>query len=50
MPTKCEECGKKSYVIYLSREFKKICDKCYDKNRSEYKFELDDLPYRQRSV
>ena len=50
MPTKCNKCGKKSYVIYLSRELKKICDKCYDKDHPEYAFEPEDLPYRQRSV
>lgn len=47
MPTKCEECGKKSYVIYLSRELKKVCDKCYDKVRPKRKWEPDDLPYRK---
>ena len=50
MPTKCEECGKKSYIIYLSCELKKLCDKCYDKVRTECEFDPDDLQYRQRSV
>ena len=48
MPTKCEECEKESYCIYLTPEFKKLCGECYDKTQPERKFEADDIPYRNR--
>ena len=33
--TKCEECGKNTYVIYVTKEHKKICDFCHDKKKKE---------------
>ena len=50
MPTKCDECGKEEYVIYITREYKRLCGECYDKIRSPYKFEPEDLAHRRRSV
>jgi len=29
--TKCDKCGKNSYVIYIDKDHNKLCDKCYDK-------------------
>lgn len=48
MPTKCDECGEKSYTIHITREYKKLCGDCYDKVRPPYKFDPDDIPYRER--
>ena len=31
MPTKCHDCGKFSYVIYFTSEWKKLCGECYKK-------------------
>jgi hypothetical protein len=50
MPTKCDKCNKPSYCIYVTCEHEKLCDKCYDKNRPECTFELEDLDYREGSV
>lgn len=53
MPTKCEDCGKYSYSIYFTNEWKKLCAKCYDIVREENEkhdkgmdAELDKLPKR----
>jgi hypothetical protein len=48
MPTKCDECGKESYCIYITREYKNLCPECYDKVRPKREFELDDIPRRMR--
>ncbi len=32
---KCEECGKEVYVIYITREYKRICDLCHDEKKKE---------------
>ena len=48
MPTKCEECGEKSYCIYITHDYKKLCGECYDKTQPERKFEADDIPHRYR--
>ena len=50
MPTKCDVCGEESYVIYITREYKKLCDECYDKVRTPVKSGLEDLPYRIRRI
>jgi hypothetical protein len=39
MPTKCDSCGKESYVIYITRNYERLCDICYDKDREYYKKE-----------
>ena len=31
MPTKCEDCGEYSYSIFFTRDWKKLCGKCYKK-------------------
>jgi hypothetical protein len=31
--TKCDNCGEYSFVIYICKDHKKICDKCKDKER-----------------
>lgn len=49
MPTKCEECGEESYLIYITQEYKKLCGECYDKIRPKREFGLDDLPLRERT-
>lgn len=33
MPTKCDECGEESYCIFITDEYKKLCDDCYDEIR-----------------
>ena len=48
MPTKCDECGEESYCIYITREYKKLCPKCYDEVRPPVKWDPDDLPRRAR--
>ena len=48
MPTKCDECGEESYVIYITREHKKLCDKCYDKVRPKVEWDPDDILRRVR--
>ncbi len=40
--TKCEECGKNSYVIYLTKEHRKICGFCNDK-RERKRYNMDSL-------
>jgi len=30
---KCEECGERTYIIYINKEHEKLCDKCYDKRK-----------------
>lgn len=43
MPTKCEECGEESYCIFLTREYKKLCDVCYDKVRPDKELKDNNL-------
>jgi len=33
--TTCERCGKKSYVIFITKNHEKICDKCEEKERKK---------------
>lgn len=33
----CEQCGEKSYCMYITRDGDLVCDKCIDKER-EYEF------------
>lgn len=49
MPTKCDECGEESYCIFITREYKKLCGKCYDKVRPKVEWTPDDIPYRVRT-
>ena len=34
---KCEntDCRKVTFVIHINRDYKKLCDECYKKNRKE---------------
>ena len=52
MPTKCENCKKYYYSIYITLEYRKLCGKCYDKceDKKECVFEPDDLPERLRRI
>jgi len=47
MPTKCDKCKKKSYSIYITHDYEKLCGACYDKDRPEYIFNPDDLSRRE---
>lgn len=49
MPTKCDECGKKHYAIHITKEYKKLCGKCYDEVRPKVKWDPEDLPRRART-
>ena len=49
MPTECDKCGEKHYAIHLTRERKRLCGKCYDKDRPKVEWDPDDLTRRQRS-
>ena len=31
--TKCDNCGEYSFVIYIGRDYRRICDKCKDEER-----------------
>lgn len=33
--TKCDECGVESYVIYITKDYKKLCPECEDKRRNK---------------
>jgi len=30
---KCDKCGEKTFVIFITRNHKKLCDKCYDEQK-----------------
>jgi len=32
---KCDKCGKKTFVIFITRNHKKLCDYCYDDRKKE---------------
>ena len=36
----CDKCGKKTYVIFITRNHEKLCDDCYDKQKKEKKWTL----------
>jgi hypothetical protein len=50
MPTKCDECGKPSYCIYITREYKNLCGECYDKTNPVRTDEPEDLSYRVKRI
>ena len=31
---KCSKCGKKTCVITITRNYERLCDECYDKNKA----------------
>jgi len=31
----CDKCGKETYVIFITKNHKKLCDECYKKERKE---------------
>lgn len=33
----CDKCGKKSYVIFITKNHEKICDECEEKKRTKIK-------------
>jgi len=45
---KCDNCGEKVYVIYITRKYERLCPECYDKVRPKEKWELEDIPLRER--
>lgn len=48
MMTKCENCKKFYYSIYITEDYKRLCGKCYDKVRKDDpKFDPDDLNRRE---
>lgn len=42
---KCDKCGEKTYVIFITRNHRKLCDKCYEKRRKkkEKKWDLKNI-------
>jgi len=32
---KCERCGEETYIIFITKEHEKICDKCEEKENKE---------------
>ncbi len=43
MPTKCDECGEEVYAIHVTRNYSRLCSKCYDEVRPNKKWDPDDL-------
>lgn len=35
MPTKCDRCGEEVYIIYITKEYERICDECRDELKEE---------------
>jgi hypothetical protein len=38
----------KFYAIYITKEYKKLCGKCYDEIRDKQASDPDDISYRER--
>lgn len=34
---KCDKCGEKTHIIFITRNHRKLCDKCYDERKKEKK-------------
>jgi len=32
---RCDACGKETYCLYITENYKRICDACNDKNRDQ---------------
>ena len=37
---KCDKCGEKTYIIFITENYEKLCDKCWDKTIKKSEWEI----------